>query len=70
MSRRSWGVSREDQDVFALRSQQKAAAAQANGRFAAEIAPVTIPQRKGDALVVDKDEHLRALTRRWPRWPS
>jgi acetyl-CoA acyltransferase len=57
-----WGVSREDQDVFALRSQQKAAAAQANGRFAAEIAPVTIPQRKGDALVVDKDEHLRPDT--------
>jgi acetyl-CoA acyltransferase len=55
-------VSREDQDAFALRSQQKAAAAQANGRLAAEIVAVTIPQRKGDPVVVSKDEHPRAGT--------
>jgi len=55
-------VSREDQDAFALRSQEKAAKAQANGRLAAEIVSVGIPQRKGDALVVDKDEHPRATT--------
>ena len=42
-------ISRDDQDAFALRSQERAAAAQANGRFAAEIVPVEIPQRKGDA---------------------
>src|SRR5215216_1300960 len=52
-------ISREDQDKFAFRSQQKTAAAQANGRLAAEIVAVTIPQRKGDALVVDTDEHPR-----------
>jgi len=52
-------VSREDQDRFAAESQRRAAAAQANGRLAAEIVPVTIPQRKGDAIVVDKDEHPR-----------
>src|SRR3954467_2215120 len=55
-------ISREDQDAFALRSQEKAARAQANGRFAAEIVPVTIPQRKGDPVIVDKDEHPRATT--------
>jgi 3-oxoadipyl-CoA thiolase len=52
-------ISREDQDAFALRSQDKTAAAQANGRLAAEIVPVTIPQRKGDPVVVDSDEHPR-----------
>ena len=52
-------ISREDQDAFALRSQQKTAAAQASGRLAAEIVPVSIPQRKGDPLVVDTDEHPR-----------
>jgi len=52
-------ISREDQDKFALRSQQKTAAAQANGRLAKEIVAVTIPQRKGDAIVVDTDEHPR-----------
>jgi acetyl-CoA acyltransferase len=52
-------VSREDQDAFALRSQEKAAAAQANGRLAKEIIPVTIPQRRGDPVVVDRDEHPR-----------
>ncbi|MDV4162091.1 3-oxoadipyl-CoA thiolase [Rhizobium leguminosarum] len=55
-------VSREDQDAFAVRSQAKAAAAQANGRLAKEITPVTIPQRKGDPAVVDKDEHPRVTT--------
>lgn len=54
-----FGVSREDQDKFALASQNKAAAAQANGVFQAEIVPVSIAQRKGDPVVVDKDEHPR-----------
>jgi len=53
-------ISRDDQDAFALRSQAKAAAAQENGRLAREITPVTIPQKKGDALVIDRDEHPRA----------
>lgn len=57
-----WKVSREDQDAFALASQQKAAEAQANGRLAAEIAPVAIPQKKGDAIVFDRDEHPRATS--------
>ena len=52
-------VSREDQDAFAFRSQAKAAAAQKNGRLAKEIVPVSIPQRKGDPLIVDADEHPR-----------
>ncbi|MFJ6321741.1 MULTISPECIES: 3-oxoadipyl-CoA thiolase [unclassified Rhizobium] len=55
-------VTREDQDAFAVRSQAKAAAAQENGRLAKEITPVTIPQRKGDPIVVGKDEHPRATT--------
>jgi 3-oxoadipyl-CoA thiolase len=55
-------ISREDQDAFALRSQQKAAAAQANGRLDAEIVAVEIPQRKGEPLVVDKDEHPRVTS--------
>jgi len=55
-------ISRTDQDAFALRSQEKTAAAQANGRLATEIVAVKIPQRKGDPLVVDKDEHPRATT--------
>ena len=57
-----FGISRAAQDAMALASQAKAAAAQANGRLAQEITPVTIPQRKGDALVVDRDEHPRATT--------
>ncbi|MGX9573541.1 3-oxoadipyl-CoA thiolase [Mesorhizobium sp. f-mel] len=57
-----FAVSRADQDAFAVRSQDKAVAAQANGRLAKEIIPVTIPQRKGDAIVVSKDEHPRAGT--------
>ncbi|MEM8753344.1 MAG: 3-oxoadipyl-CoA thiolase [Pseudomonadota bacterium] len=55
-------VSREDQDAFALRSQERALAARASGRLAKEIAPVTIPQRKGDPIVVEHDEHPRATT--------
>jgi 3-oxoadipyl-CoA thiolase len=55
-------VSRADQDGFAVRSQNKAAAAQENGRLAKEIVAVTIPQRKGDPVVVDRDEHPRATT--------
>lgn len=57
-----FAISRADQDAFALRSQAKAAAAQANGRLAREIVPVSIPQRKGDALIVAQDEHPRATT--------
>jgi 3-oxoadipyl-CoA thiolase len=52
-------VRREDQDRFAAESQRRAAAAQANGRLAAEIVPVSIPQRKGDPVLVDRDEHPR-----------
>jgi acetyl-CoA acyltransferase len=52
-------VSRADQDAFALRSQARAAAAQKNGRLAKEIVAVTIPQRKGDPTVIDRDEHPR-----------
>ena len=54
-----YGISRDDQDAFALRSQQRAGAAMSAGRLADEIVPVDIPQRKGDALVVDTDEHPR-----------
>ena len=57
-----FGVSRADQDAFAVRSQDKAVAAQKNGRLAKEIVAVTIPQRKGDPVVVDTDEHPRAGT--------
>ncbi len=55
-------VSREDQDKYALCSQQRAVAAQKEGRFADEIVPVTIPQKKGEALVVSVDEHPRSDT--------
>jgi len=55
-------VSRGDQDAFALRSQAKAAAAQANGRLAREIAPVTIAGRRGESVMVEADEHPRATT--------
>ena len=55
-------ISREDQDAFALRSQARAGRAQASGRLAREITPVTIPQRRGDAIVVDTDEHPRPET--------
>jgi acetyl-CoA acyltransferase len=54
-----YNVSRADQDAFALRSQAKAAAAQDKGRLAKEIVPVSIPAKKGDTLIVDRDEHPR-----------
>ena len=57
-----FNISRADQDAFAFRSQQKTAAAAATGFFDKEIIPVEIPQRKGDALLVSKDEHPRADT--------
>ncbi|MGH1331979.1 MAG: 3-oxoadipyl-CoA thiolase [Paracoccaceae bacterium] len=57
-----YNISREDQDVFAAASQARAVAAQENGRLGQEIVPVTIPQRKGDPIVVSKDEHPRAGT--------
>ena len=57
-----WKVSRADQDKFALRSQQKAGTAMANGRLAVEITPVVIPKRKGDPVTVDVDEHPRPQT--------
>ena len=56
---RQWNISRQEQDAFALESQRKAAAAQAAGRFADEIVPVSIPGRKGDVLV-SQDEAIRA----------
>src|ERR1700739_3214413 len=55
-------VSRSDQDAFALRSQARPAAAQKAGRLAKEIVAVSIPQRKGDPIVIDKDEHPRATS--------
>jgi 3-oxoadipyl-CoA thiolase len=55
-------ISREDQDAFAFRSQQRAAAAMEAGRLDAELIPVTIAQRRGDPIVVDRDEHPRATT--------
>lgn len=57
-----FGINREDQDKFALASQQRTAAAQARGFFDQEIIPVCIPQRKGDPIVVAQDEHPRAST--------
>ncbi len=57
-----FGISREAQDAFALRSQQKAGDAMESGRLAQEITPVTIPQRKGEAIVVEHDEHPRPAT--------
>lgn len=55
-----WQISREEQDQFAALSQQKCEAAQAEHRFAAEIVPVVIPQRKGDPICFDRDEYPRA----------
>ncbi len=57
-----YGVSRADQDIMAQRSQMNAVAAQQNGVFAAEIVAVSIPQRKGDPVVVEQDEHPRGST--------
>jgi 3-oxoadipyl-CoA thiolase len=59
---KEFGVAREDQDAFAIRSQQRWARANAEGFFREEIVPVTIPQKKGDARVVDSDEHPRPDT--------
>ncbi|WP_019449775.1 3-oxoadipyl-CoA thiolase [Cupriavidus sp. BIS7] len=55
-------ISREDQDLMALRSQEKASRAQADGTLAQEITAVTIPQKKGDPIVVERDEHPRATS--------
>ena len=57
-----FGIARADQDAFALRSQERAAGAIAVGRLADEIVPVAIPSRKGDPVMVDRDEHPRATT--------
>ena len=57
-----FGIARDWQDLFAEWSQNKASKAQANGRLAAEIVPVTIPRRKGEAIVVERDEHPRETT--------
>ncbi|MHB1517729.1 MAG: acetyl-CoA C-acetyltransferase [Acidimicrobiales bacterium] len=56
------GVSREDQDAFSARSHERAAAAIKGGRFAEEIVPVSVPQRRGDPVVVDTDEGVRPET--------
>lgn len=58
----AFNISREDQDLFALRSQQRAHVAQSNGFFSDEIVPVIIPQRKGEPVIFDQDEHPRAST--------
>jgi acetyl-CoA acyltransferase len=55
-------VSRADQDAYALRSQQRAAKAMASGRLAREITPVSIPQKRGEPIIVEKDEHPRPNT--------
>ena len=57
-----FGISREDQDAFALRSQERAAAAIVSGRLAREIVPISITQRKNDDFLVDTDEHPRITT--------
>jgi 3-oxoadipyl-CoA thiolase len=56
------GISRQDQDAFALRSQERTARAQKEGRLAREIVPVPVPQRRGQPVVVDTDEHPRVTT--------
>jgi acetyl-CoA acyltransferase len=58
----AWGISREDQDRFALRSQEKTARAVASGRLAGEIVPVEIPRPRGDPVVANGDEHPRETT--------
>jgi 3-oxoadipyl-CoA thiolase len=72
---KDYGVSREDQDAFALRSQERAAKAMADGRLAREIVAVPVPQRKGDPVLVERDEHPRetspeALARLRPLFPD
>jgi acetyl-CoA C-acetyltransferase len=59
---RKWGITREEQDAFAAASHQRAAVAQKNGAFAEEIAPLSIPQRKGDPIVLAEDEGVRPDT--------
>lgn len=59
---KKYAISREDQDRFAFWSQSKAASAQQDGRLAEEICPVIIPQRKKESLIIDQDEHLRAVS--------
>ncbi|HEL0624092.1 TPA: acetyl-CoA C-acetyltransferase [Streptococcus equi subsp. zooepidemicus] len=59
---KNYGISRKAQDIFALASQEKAAAAQAAGRFVDEIVPVPVPQRKGDPILVAEDEYIKAGT--------
>lgn len=59
---KEYGISRQEQDEWALRSHQLAAAATASGRFAQEIAPVSIPQRKGEPVLINQDESIRAET--------
>jgi acetyl-CoA C-acetyltransferase len=59
---RRWNISREEQDAFAAVSHQRAAAAQKNGHFAEEIAPLSVPQRKGDPLMLSEDEGVRPDT--------
>jgi acetyl-CoA C-acetyltransferase len=60
--RREYDIPRQEQDEFALRSHQRAIAAQDEGRFKSEIAPVSVPQRRGDDIVVEQDEHPRRDT--------
>jgi acetyl-CoA C-acetyltransferase len=72
---REHGISREDQDAFALRSQERAAKAMAGGRLAREIVAVPVPRRKGDPVLVEQDEHPRetsaeALARLRPLFPD
>jgi acetyl-CoA acetyltransferase family protein len=57
-----WNVTRDDQDAFALESQRRAGVAMESGVFDAEIVPVTVPQRRGDPLIVTRDEHPRPET--------
>jgi acetyl-CoA C-acetyltransferase len=59
---REWSITREDADAYALRSQQRASAAWESGRFSAEVVPVSVPQKKGDAVAFARDEGLRPDT--------
>jgi len=59
---KDYNISRHDQDVFALNSQEKALSAQKNGKLSKEICPVIIPQRKGEPIIVDIDEHPRSTS--------
>src|SRR5207253_10702627 len=59
---RDYAITREEADAFAARSQRRAAAAWAEGRFQEEVVAVKVPQRKGDAILVDRDEGIRAET--------